>query len=286
MGGESSLIRLVKTAFLYKQSATPLKLKTFYEFVPYKFGPFSFNLINEIKGLIRNGYLVKVSDKLIRINNEVSIPGIDFQLKQEIKYFINKYSEFSNKELLGFVYSHYPWFTINATDPNKQLLTRPIAIPSIYVAGYERMQVDGFLNLLLRKGIQQVIDVRANPVSRQYGYHKTTFSKLCDNVSINYLHFPELGIPSEKRYNLNELSKLYNLLEWYKDNVIKTQKRSIKLVEQELYKKPSVLLCMEADPMICHRLQLACILSENTGLDIYDLRRRQCKINIRRPVFS
>lgn len=284
MGGETSFIRLVKTAFLYRELVESKKLDTFYGFVPYKFGPYSFNLGNELKSLIKNGYICSANKKTIKLNNNIELPPIDFE--EEIRYFTKKYLKVPNNELFEIVYSHYPWFTINAEKHGKRRLSRPTANHLIYIVGYEGLQIDTFLNLLLKKGIQQVIDVRSNPISRQYGYHKTTFDKLCKHMSIEYLHYPELGITSEKRNTVQSTDSLKQLLAWYYNHIAATNKKSIKSIEEEIKSKSSVLLCMEADPNLCHRLQLARIISKETGLEIFDLRRDLCKTISRERGFS
>lgn len=114
MGGESSFIRLTKTAFLYKRLVKSNKNDTFYDFVPYKYGPYSFNLHNELKKLIKNRYLYSLDKKTVRINNNLAIPSIDLQFEEQLRFFINKYSNLSDNKLSEHIYSQYPWFTINA----------------------------------------------------------------------------------------------------------------------------------------------------------------------------
>lgn len=285
MGGKSSFIRLVKMVFLYKSLVESKKLDTFYEFVPYKYGPYSFNLHNELKGLIKNGYLYSKDNKTIQINHDLAIPSIGLQFEEEIRYFINEYSKLPDNKLSEHVYSRFPWFTINAAKIEKRRVSRPKASELVYTIGYEGLQIDAFLNILLMKGIQQVIDVRSNPVSRQYGYHKATLMKLCNSLSIKYLHYPELGITSERRTTIQDTESLQRLLTWYRNEVTTHKRKSIKLVEDEIMEKPSVLLCMEADPTLCHRFQLAKIISKETGLMIYDLRRSPCKTALSGPRF-
>ena len=54
--------------------------------------------------------------------------------------------------------------------------------------------MDGFLNLLVQSGIRRLVDVRNNPISRRYGFHKATLGRLCGFLDIDYQHVPELGI--------------------------------------------------------------------------------------------
>ena len=212
-----SRLQLVKWAFLLEKET---KMKTFYQFVPYHYGPFSFTLYHELEGLIRNNYIIEPSKDEIQRSSDVAAPSIDSALGNEINDFSKKYRSLSTEELINHVYSHYPWFTINAKKPENRKKKRPKGKCAVYTAGYEGLHIDGFLNILLEAGIQQVIDVRSNPVSRRYGFHKSTLSKLCENLDIQYRHVPEVGIPSESRANLQQISDYTRLFQNYKEKVL------------------------------------------------------------------
>ena len=240
-----SRLQLVKWAFLLEKET---KMKTFYQFVPYHYGPFSFTLYHELEGLIRNNYIIEPSKDEIQRSSDVAAPSIDSALGNEINDFSKKYRSLSTEELINHVYSHYPWFTINAKKPENRKKKRPEGKCAVYTAGYEGLHIDGFLNILLEAGIQQVIDVRGNPVSRRYGFHKSTLSRLCENLDIQYRHVPEVGIPSESRANLQKTSDYTRLFQNYKEKVLTTQQDVIKKIADWVKSQPSVLVCMEADP--------------------------------------
>ena len=281
--GNISRLQLVKWAFLLEKET---KMKTFYQFVPYHYGPFSFTLYHELKGLIRNNYIIEPSKDEIQQSSDVAAPSIDSALGNEINDFSKKYRSLSTEELIDHVYSHYPWFTINAKKPENRKKKRPEGKCAVYTAGYEGLHIDGFLNLLLEAGIQKVIDVRCNPVSRRYGFHKSTLSKLCENLDIQYRHVPEVGIPSESRANLQQPSDYMKLFQNYKEKVLTTQPDVIKKIADWVKSQPSVLVCMEANPCFCHRSYLAEQIANHTKLTINHLRRDSCKQSTPKPKFS
>ena len=43
-------------------------------------------------------------------------------------------------------------------------------------------------------------DVRKNPLSRKFGFSKKKLKHITETVGIKYVHIPELGIESDKRY--------------------------------------------------------------------------------------
>jgi hypothetical protein len=50
-------LELTKWAFLLAQESLSGGGPAFYDFLPYKYGPFSFTLFHEADHLVRNGYL-------------------------------------------------------------------------------------------------------------------------------------------------------------------------------------------------------------------------------------
>ena len=282
--GKVSRLQLVKWAFLLGEET---KIKTFYEFVPYHYGPFSFTLYHELETLKRKGYIrFSSSEDGIQRISDVATPPIASTLGNEIKDFSGKYRSLSTKELIDHVYSHYPWFTIHAKQLEQQREKRPIGKCAVYTAGYEGLHIDGFLNILLKAGIQQVIDVRCNPVSRRYGFHKSTLSKLCQGLDIQYRHVPEVGIPSEARANLRQPSDYIKLFQNYRKEVLDVQQDVVKGISGWVASRPSVLVCMEANPCFCHRSHLAEQIANHTKLTIVHLWRETCQLSIPKPKFS
>lgn len=278
-----SRLQLVKWSFLLEKET---KMKTFYQFVPYHYGPFSFTLYHELKGLIRNNYIIEPSKDEIQRSSDVAAPSIDSALGNEINDFSKKYRPLSTEGLIDHVYSHYPWFTINAKKLENRREKRPEGKCAVYTAGYEGLHIDGFLNILLEAGIQQVIDVRCNPVSRRYGFHKSTLSNLCKRLKIHYKHVPEVGIPSESRANLRHPSDYTLLFQNYEKKVLVNQQDTIKRISDWMTSRPSVLVCMEANPCFCHRSHLATQIANHTKLPIEHLRKNSCKQSTPKPKFS
>ena len=172
-------------------------------------------------------------------------------------------------EVIDYVYENYPDFTVNSK--RERRAPRPLGQLAIYTAGYEGKLVDGFLNMLVQNGIWRLIDVRSNPVSRRYGYHKSTLSRLCGNLDIDYQHVPELGIPPVLRHTLRTSSAREALFGRYATEMLSGQAESIERVAMMVSERPSVLVCVEADPQMCHRSRLAQRVLERIGLPIIHL---------------
>ena len=107
--------------------------------------------------------------------------------------------------------------------------------------------------------MQCIVDVRRNPVARRYGFHKSSLSRLCSKVNIEYVHVPELGIPSDLRQNLDCQAAYDRLFEQYERELLPQAQAQEALcrLAQLLSSKPTALMCMEAEPTMCHRSRVA-----------------------------
>jgi uncharacterized protein (DUF488 family) len=202
-GGEASRFNITKWSFLLSQEGDTHGGDAFYEFVPYKLGPFSFCLYQEASSLAEQGLLADADENTWRLTNagrEAALAA-PTDVRNDSRRIHEKYGNKGRNALLDDLYPRYPQYTYLST--YKILARRPISEPAVYTAGYEGLTVDGFLDLLVQKGIRRLIDVRHNPVARRYGFHRSTLNRLCGNFDIDYLHVPELGIRSELRQNLS-----------------------------------------------------------------------------------
>ncbi|MGC8713538.1 MAG: DUF488 domain-containing protein, partial [Leptodesmis sp.] len=92
--------------------------------------------------------------------------------------------------------------------------------------------------------------------SRRYGFHKSTLSRLCSSLNIDYQHFPGLGIPGSERECIGSEIQYITLFENYRLN-LSSHEKDLANVIGFLQSEPSVLVCMEANPNCCHRNVLA-----------------------------
>jgi uncharacterized protein (DUF488 family) len=274
----SSLV-LTKLLFLLRQETGVAKrVAGFYDFVPYRFGPYSFALHNDLAALKRNGYVEPSGDNwrlgrfVDRDRNWMS--ELDDDVASAIRYVISQRGALKSDDLLRHVYQTYPWFASKSelTDlVPKNVPKSASAEVAVYTAGYQQKTIDAFLAGLLRQGISAIIDVRSNPVSRNYGFAGRTLSTLAEKVGIGYHHFPHLGIPSDERKDLNSAKQYEDLFEGYRKKVLPREPDAIAEVAVLMTKMPSTLLCYEADAGLCHRSHLAHAVSEANRLPIVHL---------------
>ena len=274
-GGQVAPISVVKWAFLLREETGSKGGDAYYEFLPYKYGPYSFCIAQEVNALAEQGYVEIVEDNAHTVwkqtvsgkNMSRTVPAAVAQDAREIHW---RYGRMGTDALLNDIYPRYRWYTVNSQ--RQKLADKPSVEPAIYTAGYEGVTVDGFLNSLMRAGIRRIIDVRHHPVSRRYGFHKTTLNRLANHVDMEYVHVPELGVRSEDRRALVSQADYEALFASYREGTLKAEVEAIGRVTQCVREKPSVLVCMESNPEQCHRSHLAAAVASQSGLPIKHLR--------------
>lgn len=258
-------IELVKWAFVLRVELDSGGGSAFYEFLPFKQGPYSFALKREMDALVRDGFAT-ADENTWRANEAREVP---VRVSSDIRSVVARFHNLPIHSLVDYVYKAHPEYTINSDI--ERLAQRPVTVPAVFTAGYEGLQIDAFLHRLIRAGIERLIDVRSNPTARRFGFHKSTLTNLCGQVGIEYRHVPELGIPSARRAGLDVTVDRGNLFEWYRREHMPGHTNKIKEVARWIGEKPSVLVCMEAFACDCHRSPLAERVGELTGLPVVHL---------------
>ncbi|WP_421909248.1 hypothetical protein [Methanolacinia petrolearia] len=129
-----SKMELTKRSFLVSQA------NNIYDYVPYKYGPFSFQLYDDLKHLEKNNF-VKIDGEIVEIFND-EFPEPDISIRRALNYHISQYGEWNNSQIREFVYDKYPFFTIYS-EIEKKMEYKPDE-KGIITIGYEGKSVDKF----------------------------------------------------------------------------------------------------------------------------------------------
>ncbi|MDE2956662.1 MAG: DUF488 domain-containing protein [Bacteroidota bacterium] len=251
---------LSKLVFLLRYETDVAKLMNFYDFVLSEHGSHSFTLEREIVLLSEKGYVrIENHGTHIRPREEVGIErgGTGGPANCALDWFVGRYAEKSTA---------YVERTVEGLTSNPLPIRQPTR--AVYTAGYEGRSVDAFLNNLLAHGIAELIDVRANPISRKYGFHKSRLRQFCGRLGIIYTHLPALGISSSVRANLSGKQSHKRLLYEYEVTMLPAKTREVDQLASRIQSRTCALMCMEARPEDCHRGKLARELSARTGYQI------------------
>jgi uncharacterized protein YwgA len=278
--GALSATQLQKYIFLLREETFLRDDSTFYEFVPYRFGPYSFAAHREVETLTAYGYVESAPSESLASCLRITALGkseaknIDAETSRALLAIVSEYGKQPLRSLLKDVYARYPWFASNSEleDLIPAGATKSkTAPPAIYTIGYENRSIDGFLGSLIRAGIRRIIDVRANPVSRKYGFARSTLANLAGKLGLGYSHFPELGISSERRKVAKTRSEFMELFSYYERQVLPARIAETAKLAELMKIVPSVLLCMEKEAVDCHRGRLATCMASLTNLSLVHL---------------
>ena len=273
-GGTTGNLLFQKYLFLFSQKMS----KKYYHFIPYKYGCFSFESYNDKRKLINTGILENNESKWIlspsfKKNHE---KGLLSEIKSEDRNCIldikRDYEKLSQSKLLQKVYSEYPYYASKSTIIEKVKLSseeikriKNSVLQSkkicLFTIGYEGRSQDEFLNTLIKNNVKALCDVRKNPVSRKWGFSKTSLSGSLKNLNIFYSHIPELGVDSYLRENLGTKESYSKLFDFYSKNILNMHKLN-KIKDLINLKKRVALTCFEAQHDMCHRQCIALKMKE------------------------
>ena len=262
--GELEKIRLQKLLFLFTQRQE----KAEYDFIPYKFGCYSYSANADLTTMASKGMLTE-TDSHFKSNEKTdylkAIKEVDKKQLQEIKML---YGKMTANALMKHTYINFPyWATksikaesiLTSDEFEKVNKSKPKSNKTVlFTIGYEGISLEEYLNRLLKNDVKILVDVRNNPLSMKYGFSKSQLKRYCENLGIQYMHFPEVGIQAEQRQELNTQTDYDKLFAVYrKSNLTKTVPTQTVILNLLKQHKRIALTCFEANICQCHRKHLA-----------------------------
>lgn len=278
LGGELEKLRIQKLLFLYSQK----KKNPEYEFVPYKFGCYSFSVKADLNTMVKNGSLLENENYFIKNNADDFVKTLKIEDKTILHDVVQLYGNMSSNSLIRHTYINFPYYAINSTIAKTVLtgehFTKVLNLKKektetiLFTIGYEGVSLEKYLNKLVANNIKLLVDVRRNSLSMKFGFSKSLLKKYCESLGIEYTHIPEVGINSEQRQELNTQQDYDALFDIYKKTTLKeTKAYQEKIIELLVKHKRIALTCFEADICQCHRKPLAEAIEKNPIFD-YDVK--------------
>ncbi len=272
-GGSAGNLDFQKLLFLYCQEPVS---RSPYEFVPYKFGAFSFTSYADRRKLVERGYLANDEQQwqLTPAGREAVGATQDLRLTA----FTRRVGSVRGEALVAETYRRFPYYATRSEISERVLrgdvaaldrieAARPTAkTAAICTIGYEGRTLERYLNDLLQAGVTLLCDVRRNPISRKYGFSKTTLAKGCEGVGVRYEHMPELGIASDQRQSLETQADYDALFMQYERQFLPRQEDALaKIADWARSGERVALTCYELLPQQCHRHCVAEALQSKFG---------------------
>jgi uncharacterized protein (DUF488 family) len=145
-------------------------------------------------------------------------------------------------------------------------------VSTIYTIGYERLLPGALVAELQAAGVRRLIDVRYRPQSRRAGMSKTRLGELLGDHGIAYEHRRTLGTPPDIRWFYKN-NRAAEGAAAFRTHIAGAAAGELDALAGELGAAPATaLLCLEADPAVCHRRVLTDELrARRPGLEVVDL---------------
>ena len=271
LGGELSKTDFQKHLFLFTQ-AQP---EPAYEFVPYHFGCYSFSAEADRAPMVRTG-LIKDKSAWAKKTGTSYLETLKSSDRKRLSAHVARYGSLRGRKLVRTVYLSHPYFAIHSEIAGEVLDKRQqkavaaavprVDGPALITVGYEGRSLEAYLNVLIENGVRLLCDVRANPVSRKYGFSKGQLSTTTDRLGIGYVHIPELGIASGKRKALTSAKAYARLFAEYEEKTLPARQTELMQVRELVEKYGRVALtCFEACHDECHRSRVSDALTRLPG---------------------
>lgn len=281
-GGQLTAKSLQKYLFLF----TRKQENKAFDFVPYKYGCFSFQANQDVMTLNKYGFVDITSTETGRYiklkerkNYSDELNLFDRQYLASVKA---EFGELSQSELIRYTYIKYPFYAIKSAIASEILTKeeqekviaqmRTFMEPMLFTIGYEGLSLEAYITRLILNDVRVLCDVRKNAYSQKYGFSKSQLVQACAGVGIEYIHIPELGIESEDRKDLLSQKDYDILFAKYEQINLKTNESYLNLILDKIMEKGRVALtCFEKEPIQCHRGRVAKKLMSLTN-NKYDLK--------------
>jgi uncharacterized protein (DUF488 family) len=272
--GEAGLLDFQKLLFLYCQEVE----ESPYEFVPYKYGGFSFTSYADKRKLTEQGLLANEEGIWKLTESGKACAAVPPLTRMKMDEFAKRHEKWRGDALVAEAYRRHPYYAIRSEIAERVLAgdaaalqeinkARPIARSAgLCTIGYEGRSLEKYLNLLLMNSVTLLCDVRRNPLSRKYGFSKGTLSKSCVGVGIRYEHLPELGIATERRRGLDTQADYDQLFLSYACHSLPNEHAALRKIQEWIDGGERVALtCYENLPEQCHRHCVAESLEQKLG---------------------
>jgi hypothetical protein len=276
LGGTLGLVDFQKLLFLACQEVFATDPP--YDFVPYKFGAFSFTSYADRRklierGLLHDGEVWRITDEGRRVVWHLA--------SRELSAFAERYRDLRGDALVADTYRRFPFFATRSEIAERALRGDHAGLgrieefrskargPALSTLGYEGHTLESYLTILLKSGVTLLCDVRRNPISRKYGFSKSTLARGCDGVGLRYEHLPELGIASERRQTLDTQADYDALFADYERTWLPNQAPALDKIRGWINAGERVALtCYEHQANQCHRHCVAEALERQASKDL------------------
>lgn len=125
--------------------------------------------------------------------------------------------------------------------------------PVLFTTGYEQHKTpDELVAVLVRAGVERLLDVRELPISRRRGFAKTKLSAALNEAGIEYSHERALGNPKAYR-DMYRSGHQADGERGYRAHIQNGSAWAVDELAESLPSALTCILCFEQDHRTCHR---------------------------------
>ena len=268
LGGRVRNLDFQKLLFLFCQELSTagreIPTSALYEFVPYRYGAFSFTSYADRRRLVERGLLMESETHWVLTEyGKHIVRGYE---TGSVRRFVDRHTGLRGDKLIAETYRRHPYFAVRSTIAERVLEGDDLALRQVksagpkrnggllFTIGYQGRSLEQYLNILLKASVTVLCDVRRNAMSRKYGFAKKTLATACSGIGLRYEHLPKLGIESRQRQNLKTQDDFKALFGVYERDLLPMQSDAIRQILTWLRSGESIALtCYEREAVQCHR---------------------------------
>ena len=109
--GNVEKTKLQKLLFLYSQR----KLESEYDFIPYKYGCYSYSANADLVTMVKKEYLTESEKGYTKIDPKNYLTSLKPKDRELLTETINSYGSMGSEKLIRHTYINFPYYAINST---------------------------------------------------------------------------------------------------------------------------------------------------------------------------
>ena len=111
LGGEVEKLRLQKLLFLYAMK----KQNPEYDFVPYKYGCYSYSAKADMNTMVKKGYISETENKYGKSDTVSYFDKLKIDDSRILQVVVSDYGQMSSNALIKHTYLNFPFYAIKST---------------------------------------------------------------------------------------------------------------------------------------------------------------------------
>lgn len=237
--------------------------KAAYEFIPHRFGCYSFQIESD-KRTLQKYEMLEDDGTWTRSLSKGFRDLLKPKDSEILRNVLREFGHLRGMDLVQCVYRQHPYYAINSEIAHKILTKKELeaisamrpkpASARLFTIGYQGLTLESYLHKLMVNQVRLLCDVRRNPISMKLGFSKKQLATATRAVGISYEHIPELGIESAKRKQLGDDQDYTSLFNDYRETLLQKNGLALDRVMHLISKYQRVALtCFEAHQHQCHR---------------------------------